>query len=562
MLGEGDAPAATEAAGVLELALPLASLPAQVSQLALSCDPFSAGCQVAVSVDQGLSGLGWTDNSSSVAAPLPWLNHSDSVTAASLIDGDDMPGDKVICADALFHGSKDTNALSTVDISVADALASASAGEAAVASKESRTPGEAIVLIVRTYGVDSDMTHVSTVSPSHDTVPERNWESLTCVGAGCGGGDVTSDWLSGTLILPALPPAQPSAINNLRPLQRSALVLPASPARFGPALTRLGLPLAVLVLADPPSACPGGSTNGGVRLTLSPSVSALREALPANYRRTASLLLPHFVPVAALALRGGCTFAEKARAATAAGADALIVVDAAGEVEGAGASGWHARFFSMAGDGDGDGFTKNDDDSDAVSDAGDKAGHESVRDDKVRIPVAFVAGAQARALLSASQLSRFDDSAGSPLSFSDIAALQRGASNGGGPPLIMRALLTVGFHAHAVSAGIVSSTPVCTSLRAPSLDLSSPVANGADVDAAAPVAAAEAAVSAIERADAFLRSHAGSNAAAAHTRLTALGFTPRAAAIAPTPRLLAWYACAPRPVTVIEAVIGALFAEG
>lgn len=84
----------------------------------------------------------------------------------------------------------------------------------------------------------------------------------------------------------------------------ASLFLHAAGATFGPLLTGAGLHGLEPALVSPLSACGG-------------SVELRRSALLASKRS----------PVVALALRGTCTFAEKARAAQAAGASALLVLD-------------------------------------------------------------------------------------------------------------------------------------------------------------------------------------------------------------------------------------------
>ena len=84
----------------------------------------------------------------------------------------------------------------------------------------------------------------------------------------------------------------------------ASLFLHAAGATFGPLLTGAGLHGLEPALVSPLSACGG-------------TVELRRSALLASKRS----------PIVALALRGTCTFAEKARAAQAAGASALLVLD-------------------------------------------------------------------------------------------------------------------------------------------------------------------------------------------------------------------------------------------
>jgi hypothetical protein len=90
------------------------------------------------------------------------------------------------------------------------------------------------------------------------------------------------------------------------------LLLSAASAQFGPLLTAAGMHALRPALAHPPQGCtPGGAyrlAGGDALLPLPPLSTPSRPAL-------------------AIAWRGGCTFAEKARLAQAAGASALLVLD-------------------------------------------------------------------------------------------------------------------------------------------------------------------------------------------------------------------------------------------
>lgn len=109
------------------------------------------------------------------------------------------------------------------------------------------------------------------------------------------------------------------------PLEPPVLLLAAASAQFGPLLTAAGMHALRPALAHPQNGCaPGGVyllAGGEALAPLPPASTAAR-------------------PAVAIAWRGGCTFAEKARLAQAGGASALLVLDgsapgAAPGVEGA-----------------------------------------------------------------------------------------------------------------------------------------------------------------------------------------------------------------------------------
>lgn len=128
---------------------------------------------------------------------------------------------------------------------------------------------------------------------------------------------------NGFLLRLALPASESTPPGEAVP---APIVVPASGAAFGPMLSPSGL-AGPIALANPVHGCePEG---GDPVVTLEPCFrGGARCELSAEGEAICSTARP-----VAVAVRGGCTFASKARAAQAAGAGALIVLDPALEAE-------------------------------------------------------------------------------------------------------------------------------------------------------------------------------------------------------------------------------------
>lgn len=114
----------------------------------------------------------------------------------------------------------------------------------------------------------------------------------------------------------------------------SGVTLTASPAAFGPTLTAVGLPHLLPALAYPLDGCFREYDATAAQQQLQPPEAPLLRLLTADgpladvQRRWEEAGRADAPLVVAVVLRGGCSFAAKARAAHAAGAAAVVVVDA------------------------------------------------------------------------------------------------------------------------------------------------------------------------------------------------------------------------------------------
>jgi Glycosyl hydrolase family 47/PA domain len=321
--------------------------------------------------------------------------------------------------------------------------------------------GPAIALHLRTYRNAHEALaspHLTIGEPSDADAPkevETEADRTTCVGFGCDG--VTSRWLSDTVLFPSLPSpkalarrlkalhahhnATTTASNDdgLKAVETSlvtqdlsspssSFVLTAATAAFASMVTRFGLPLGLPVIADPPTACmaSGGAEGGPSKLTLqglaearslgdkiinSYGLHGVRYAGSSTANASSSF---NKLPIVAIVLRGHCTFVDKVASAQAAGADAVIVVDASSggagsfptkpsavsknQQTGIGYEPFSPLEFTMSGDG-------------------------SERQNKLHIPAAFVQGAQAETLLRELRIVKTAEP-GKQLSLPEIAKLQ------------------------------------------------------------------------------------------------------------------------------------------
>jgi len=288
-----------------------------------------------------------------------------------------------------------------------------------------------------------------------DTAAHSRLYSM-CIGYSCD--DISEEWVAGTEILPPLPRgasipplerktvgteawaclANHSSESSPHPAENCQgagdLWLPAAGAMFGPVLSRLGLVRGIAMLADPPTACSTSTVLSdwhASRQLARDITAAFAGVAGARYVFSSSSPPSSAVPpasatlpVVAIVLRGHCNFVQKALHVQAAGADAILVVDAAASDGSDGSVHFAPAEFSMSGDG-----------------SGREPG----------IPAAFLAGAQARVLLTELRITT-GPASGAPLGLDALHRLQL-------PPAdpeerlgaVISAPATLSLHAFALS---------------------------------------------------------------------------------------------------------------